>query len=127
MIDEKKIEEAKEEIFDNEFELYSYDIEYPDGNIYRMFTSDQLKRAISFGIHWAIEQLLKNLWHPASEEPNKSKSDILTLGFDTDDAYLQFKDSMLWQNESWRHSISRCCINQWAYLSDILPKQKGGE
>jgi len=34
MIDEKKIEEAKEEIFDNEFELYSYDIEYPDGNIY---------------------------------------------------------------------------------------------
>jgi len=79
------------------------------------------------GAHWAIEQFLKDLWHNAEEEPNKSKSDILTLGFDTDDAYLQFKDSILWQEESWRHSISRCRINQWAYLSDILPKQKGGE
>ena len=84
-------------------------------------------RDFKAGAHWAIQEFMKELWHNAEEEPNKSKSDILTLGFDTDDAYLQFKDSILWQDESWRHSISRCRINQWAYLSDILPKQKGGE
>lgn len=78
------------------------------------------------GAEWAINEFLKNLWHPNTEEPDKSKSDIITLGFDND-AYLQFKESILWKEESWRHSISRCQIIKWAYLSDILPKQEGGE
>lgn len=77
-----------------------------------------------YGIE-AINEFLKDLWHPAEEEPDKSKSDIITLGFDND-AYLQFKESILWNKESWRHSISRCQIIKWAYLSDILPKE-GGE
>lgn len=77
------------------------------------------------GARWAINEFLKNLWHPNTEEPDKSKSDIITLGFDND-AYLQFKESILWNEESWRHSISRCQIIKWAYLSDILPKE-GGE
>jgi hypothetical protein len=78
------------------------------------------------GARWAINEFLKDLWHPNTEEPDKSKSDIITLGFDND-AYLQFKESILWNEESWRHSISRCQIIKWAYLSDILPKQEGGE
>lgn len=77
------------------------------------------------GARWAINEFLKDLWHPNTEEPDKSKSDIITLGFDND-AYLQFKESILWNKESWRHSISRCQITKWAYLSDILPK-KGGK
>ena len=74
------------------------------------------------GARWAINEFLKNLWHPNTEEPDKSKSDIITLGFDND-AYLQFKESILWNKEFWRHSISRCQIIKWAYLSDILPKK----
>lgn len=74
------------------------------------------------GARWAINEFLKDLWHPNTEEPDKSKSDIITLGFDND-AYLQFKESILWNEESWRHSISRCQIIKWAYLSDILPKE----
>jgi len=74
------------------------------------------------GAKWAINEFLKDLWHPNAEEPDKSKSDIITLGFDND-AYLQFKESILWNEESWRHSISRCQIIKWAYLSDILPKE----
>ncbi len=74
------------------------------------------------GAKWAINEFLKDLWHPNTEEPDKSKSDIITLGFDND-AYLQFKESILWNEESWRHSISRCQIIKWAYLSDILPKE----
>lgn len=77
------------------------------------------------GAKWAINEFLKDLWHPNTEEPDKSKSDIITLGFDNE-AYLQFKESILWNEESWRHSISRCQIIKWAYLSDILPKE-GGE
>lgn len=77
------------------------------------------------GAKWAINKFLKDLWHSNTEEPDKAKSDVITLGFDSD-AYLQFKESVLWNEESWRHSISRCQIIKWAYLSDILPKE-GGE
>lgn len=77
------------------------------------------------GYNRAINEFLKDLWHSNTEEPDKSKSDIITLGFDKD-AYLQFKESILWSEESWRHSISRCQISKWAYMSDILPIQEGG-
>lgn len=109
MIDDKKIEEAAFKI-NNGISL-----------------KDKLMRAIFIaGAKWAINEFLKDLWHPNTEEPDKIKSDIITLGFDND-AYLQFKESILWNEESWRHSISRCQIIKWAYLSDILPKQEGGE
>lgn len=111
MIDEKEIEEAA---IENSEKL-------SDGKHYR-----DLLVGFKAGAKWAINEFLKDLWHPADEEPNKSKSDIITLGFDND-AYLQFKESILWSEESWRHSISRCQISKWAYLSDILPKKGGKE
>lgn len=92
-----------------------------DNNILRI-----IEEAFKSGAKWMQEEFLKDLWHLNSEEPDKNKSDVITLGFDND-AYLQFKESILWNEESWRHSISRCQIIKWAYLSDILPKQKGGE
>lgn len=113
LLDRKKVEEAAKRCFNTATKGIT--------------DKDEALIAFKCGAHWAIQEFLKDLWHDASEEPDKSKSDILTLGFDADYTYLQFKDSILWQEESWRHSISRCCINQWAYLSDILPKQKGGE
>ena len=82
-----------------------------------------IAEAFRKGAEWAINEFLKDLWHSNTEEPDKSESDIITLGFDNDDAYLHFKESILWNKESWRHSISRCQITEWAYLSDILPKE----
>ena len=111
MIDDKKIEEAA-------FDLYRNDK--------LDFVSSESVEGFKAGANWAIGEFIKDLWHPNTEEPDKSKSDIITLGFDND-AYLQFKESILWNEESWRHSISRCQIIKWAYLSDILPKQEGGE
>lgn len=86
---------------------------------------DSERTFFEYGFQRGYNLALKNLWHPNTEEPDKSKSDIITLGFEND-AYLQFKESILWNEESWRHSISRCQIIKWAYLSDILPKE-GGE
>lgn len=111
MIDDKKIEEAARYYCNNRYPA-SQDAPF-------------IAEGFRHGANWAINEFLKNLWHPNTEEPDKSKSDIITLGFDND-AYLQFKESVLWNEESWRHSISRCQIIKWAYLSDILPKE-GGE
>lgn len=114
MIDDKKIEEAATNYAQDGYNNY-------DDNIQSI-----IEEAFKSGAKWMQEEFLKDLWHPNTEEPDKSKSDIITLGFDND-AYLQFKESILWNEESWRHSISRCQIIKWAYLSNILPKQKGGE
>ena len=116
MIDDKKIEEATRDYINKNGYFIKYD-EDPCVDI---------EFAYKAGAKWAINEFLKDLWHSNTEEPDKSKSDIITLGFDKD-AYLQFKESILWSEESWRHSISRCQISKWAYLSDILPIQEGGE
>lgn len=129
MIDDKKIEEAANL---HRFELIASMHGSTLGTPMQCFEelidaeTDLIENSFITGAKWAINEFLKNLWHPNTEEPDKSKSDIITLGFDND-AYLQFKESILWNEESWRHSISRCQIIKWAYLSDILPKQEGGE
>lgn len=112
MIDDKKIEEIAKQHAEGAFISGTWQACYKEG--------------FMDCARWMQEEFLKNLWHPNTEEPDKSKSDIITLGFDND-AYLLFKESILWNEESWRHSISRCQIIKWAYLSDILPKQEGGE
>lgn len=121
MIDKYKIAKAARQISEKVVDAKGFDDSKPthlaflDGHI----------DGFNAGAKWAINEFLKNLWHPNTEEPDKSKGDIITLGFDND-AYLQFKESVLWNEESWRHSISRCQIIKLAYLSDILPKE-GGE
>lgn len=111
MIDDKKIEEIAKQHAEGAFISGTWQACYKEG--------------FMDCARWMQEEFLKDLWHPNTDEPDKSKSDIITLGFDND-AYLQFKESILWNEESWRHSISRCQIIKWAYLSDILPKE-GGE
>lgn len=128
VLDDKKIDEAARgaaDLYEQDLPMMSYDEDTEvDGQHH--FCQEFGAELFKDGAKWAINEFLKNLWHPNTEEPDKSKSDIITLGFDND-AYLQFKESILWNEESWRHSISRCQIIKWAYLSDILPKQEGGE
>ena len=96
---------------------------YCDATYGTLNTNPFIAEAFRKGANWAINEFLKDLWHPNTEEPDKSESDIITLSFG-DDAYLHFKESVLWNKESWRHSISRCQITKWAYLSNILPKEE---
>lgn len=122
MIDKNKIEKAARQISEKVVDANGFDDSKPT---HLAFLNGHID-GFNAGAKWAINEFLKDLWHQNTEEPDKSKSDIITLGFDND-AYLQFKESILWNKESWRHSISRCQIIKWAYLSDILPKQEGGE
>lgn len=124
MID-KKLEEAARgaaDLYEQDLPMMSYDEDTEvDGQHH--FCQEFGAELFKDGAKWAINEFLKDLWHQNTEEPDKSKSDIITLGFDND-AYLQFKESILWNTESWRHSISRCQITKWAYLSDILPEKE---
>ena len=117
VFDDKKIEAAANKHIETEYARYN------SGEVEEEMICLRGKDSFKEGAKWAINELLKDLWHPNTEEPDKSKSDIITLDFDNN-AYLQFKESILWNKESWRYSISRCQIIKWAYLSDILPKKE---
>ena len=98
---------------------------YCDATYGTLNTNPFIAEAFRKGAKWAINEFINDLWHPNTEEPDKRKSDIITIG-SYNYISLHFKESFIWKEESWRPSISRCQITKWAYLSDILPKQKGG-
>ena len=98
---------------------------YCDATYGTLNTNPFIAEAFGKGAKWAINEFLNDLWHPNTEEPDKRKSDIITIG-SYNYISIHIKESFIWKEESWRYSISRCQITKWAYLSDILPKQKGG-
>ena len=70
------------------------------------------------GARWAINEFLKNLWHPASEEPKRHSYIIFKTtnnnGFGTE--YIDC---------SWEILVRCLQITQWLYAEDLLPKEGG--
>lgn len=105
MIDDKKIEEA----------AYRFATSQTHGELLALI--DGYKE----GFKDAINDFLKDLWHPASEEPDRMK-EIIAYGFYATtivkwcpNGYITWKDCY----EKWHYT-------QWLYIEDLLPK-KGGE
>ena len=102
MIDEKKIEEAA--------------FDYNDGEL----TSDKLIRAaFIYSAHWAINEFLNDLWHPANEEPNKGK--IILMEMRNGDIYAQY---FVDDKYSWERICTMFTTTSWLYIDDLLPKKK---
>lgn len=103
MIDDKKIEEAA--------------FDYNDGEL----TNDKLIRAaFIYGAKWMQEEFLKDLWHPASEEPEIKDVNIAYLDKHGLLEALYFERSPI---ENWDEKVSIYQIDKWTYLSDLLPKK----
>lgn len=112
MIDDKKIEKAIEDYVRHS----SVEDEYPGTE----------GEAFKAGAKWMQEEFLKDLWHPASEEPREF-AEILAEAPITESikAYISFKrNSALFKN--WNAYSSSVNITRWLYIRDLLPK-KGGE
>ena len=120
MIDDKKIESAKEEIYEDRFLLNGEEIVFNNDEKEEMFYKEDIKEAIKLGAKWAINEFLKNLWHPASEKPilqngkclvvyNSGKIDMFKISFVYEMISNYGKDSIGW----------KC----WCYISDLFPKE----
>lgn len=122
MIDDKKIETAKEEIYEDRFLLNGEEIVFNNDEKEEMFYEGDIKEAIGLGAKWAINEFLKNLWHSASEEPEGYNEWIL-LRYNVGDYYslAQVKDF-----KSWKGFVERAPIEKWLYLDDLFPEE-GGE
>ena len=125
MID-KKIEEAKEEIYEDRFLLNGEEVAFDNDAKEEMFYKEDIKEAIGIAANWAINEFLKDLWHPASEEPIES-AQVLAEAKITESikTYISFKrNDALFKN--WDAYSSGANIIRWLYIDDLLPKE-GGE
>ena len=135
MIDKKKIEEARDDIFEDVFFGNGEDIVFTDdeGNEdyeEEMYYGGQIKKAIELGAHWAIQAFLKELWHDAKKEP-KENTDIIYINDEQEiDILKNYQGGHNWlyygSIKGWAACKTICGIISWAYASDLLPKQKGG-
>lgn len=123
MMDDKKIEEAAAYYAEEN----SMDIEDQMGDI--ITGTEELSEAYKKGAKWAINEFLKNLWHPANEEPKYNKQITYvwengitkTIILNEEADKFNRTPSQIWNNICKNYKVAR-----WLYVDDLLPK-KGGE
>lgn len=97
MIDNKKIEEAS---FKETFGMYG--------------EADSLQEGFTCGAKWAINEFLKDLWHPASEEPEINKE--ILIDWRTENRGIMLLQTKL---NNWK-KLSNQEIKRWLYIDDLL-------
>ena len=74
--------------------------------------------AFEQGAKWAIDEFLKDLWHPVSEKPRRN---AIFLAQIRDRIFETFSDST-----EWKFLVKGCNVTRWLYIDDLLTK-KGGK
>ena len=122
MIDDKKIEGVKEEIYEDRFLLNGEEIVFDNDEKEEMFYKEDIKEAIGLGAKWAINEFLKNLWHQKDEEPEGYDEWIL-LHYS---AFNYYSLSQVKEFKYWKEFVERAPIENWLYIDDLFQKE-GGE
>lgn len=125
MIDDKKIESAKEEIYEDRFLLNGEDVVFDNDAKEEMFYKEDIKEAIGLGAKWMQEEFLKDLRHPASEEPNHESIRTYILG-KTKASESGVLPMLLRPNTNWKEFVVSHGVTHWLYVDDLFPKE-GGE
>ena len=106
MIDDKKIEDAAKQHSEESYISDYFQACYKD--------------AFMEGAKWMQEEFLKNLWHPASEEPKKGRVFLYKTMFEG------YGINQIIDGNEWKYIIKYQKATQWLYIDDLLPK-KGGK
>lgn len=103
MIDDEKIKKAIEDYV----KYSSIEDEYPgtEGNAFKA------------GAKWAINEFLKDLWHPASEKPKKECVFLYKTIFDG------YGLNQIIDGNEWKYIIKYQKATQWLYIDDLFPKE----
>ena len=138
MINDKKLEEAKDNIFNKHFLKNNEGMICIDHISEPVYLDYQIKQAIELGAKWAINEFLKDLWHPMEEEPKlvgeeiiiemflKSKRHTVVLEYMVGKEELISLESVRWITD-WNSFIQpkeNVIKYRWCYLKDLLPKQE---
>lgn len=106
MIDDKKIEEAARYYCNNRYPA-SQDAPF-------------IEEGFRHGAKWAINELVKNLWHPASEVPEIGRVIIMENHYP--DGRIEFPSHM---RKFTSHNPIDGETQKWFYIGDLFPKERG--
>lgn len=120
MIDDKKIEEAARYYCNNRYPA-SQDAPF-------------IAEGFRHGAKWAINELIKNLWHPASEMPDKNRICLVRVVYHPNHGMFQDEERIEqssfhdfgWYDYDFKYIGTNYDIISWLYVGDLLPKE-GGE
>lgn len=108
MINDKKIDEAANEICDY-------------GSIY---DSDYRINGFKKGAKWAINEFLKDLWHPSREEPNKGTMCLIQMKLINGHGSLEYITTIYIGERKWTNIYisddTDAKIIRWLYIDDLL-------
>lgn len=100
-----------------------------DDAAYRFATSQEHGELLALidgykeGYKDAINEFLKDLWHPASEEPRKDVSIMVETHNDKNMFYYVWNR---WQDNfypSWTDAVLCSRVSRWLYIDDLFPKE----
>lgn len=133
MIDDKKIEAAKEEIYEDRFLLNGEEIVFDNDAKEEMFYKEDIKEAIGLGAKWAINEFLKDLSHPASEVPRNDNGKILAFSKVNSNIKLYDMNAMLNETacdtyqEMWEIRVRAYTFTDWVFVGNLLDLIKKGD
>lgn len=119
MIDDKKIEEAAVK-----------STNYLKG-ICDFTVINASEEGFKAGAKWAINELFKNLWHPASEKPNIKQGEccvtcLVKFKNGSTELCVYFRNPEGWVCDDMSPKDFKRNFKGWLYIDDLFPKE-GGE
>jgi hypothetical protein len=129
MIDKNKIEEAKEEIYEDRFLLNGEEIVFNNDEKEEMFYEGDIKEAIGLGAKWAINEFLNDLnelLHPASEVPRNDNGKILAFSKVNSNIKLYDMNAMLNETacdtyqEMWEKEVKTFHLSDWIFIDELF-------
>ena len=127
IIDDKKIETAKEEIYEDKFLGCGEMVEaFEDEDEMEMFDKEDIKEAIGLGAEWAINELLKDLLHPASEVPRNDNGKILAFSKEIGYRKLYDMNAMLDETDCytyqdmWENEVNKYRLSDWIFVEELF-------
>lgn len=124
MIDDKKIEEAAQgtaDLYEQDLPIMSYNEDTEvDGQHH--FCQEFGAELFKDGAKWAINEFLKNLWHPASEAPKRRCNNLLLHYKDKEEECFE---ADVVDTKAWDCYIKGSLV-EYINIDDLFPKE-GGE
>ena len=128
MIDNKKIEAAKEEIYKDKFLGCGEMVEaFANEDEKEMFYKEDIKQAIGLGAKWGINELLKDLFHPASEVPRNDNGKILAFSKANSNMNAMLNETVCYTYQKmWEIRVRAYTFTDLAFVEDLLDLIKKG-